>query len=142
MDNLGEILTTKKREQTANRIIDALLDSHGLLSMAAPKAGVSYRTINRYAHDFPAIQTAIQQAKESMLDFAESKLFQKIKEGDSTAILFYLKTQGKARGYIERSEVTGANGGPVQVENVREKLATRITRIVEAKTANDSSEGA
>ena len=77
-----------------------------------------------------------------MLDFAESKLFQKIKEGDSTAILFYLKTQGKARGYIERSEVTGANGGPVQVENVREKLATRITRIVEAKTANDSSEGA
>jgi hypothetical protein len=33
-----------------------------------------------------------------------------MKDGNMTAIIFYLKTQGKSRGYVERQEVTGADG--------------------------------
>ena len=39
------------------------------------------------------------------LDYAESKLVENIGKGDTTAIIFTLKTKGKSRGYIERSEV-------------------------------------
>jgi len=38
------------------------------------------------------------------LDFAESQLHKQIKEGNSTSTIFYLKTKGKKRGYIERQE--------------------------------------
>lgn len=38
------------------------------------------------------------------LDFAESELFKQIKEGNITGVIFFLKTKGKKRGYIERSE--------------------------------------
>ena len=107
---------SKKREQTAARIIEAIKASNGLLCMSAKRAGVGYTTLWRYIQDFPTVKQAVAEAKEGMLDFAESKLFQNIKAGDNTAIIFYLKTQGKGRGYIERQEVTGAGGGPLETK--------------------------
>ena len=87
--------------------------------MAAKRAGVSYTTINRYAAEFPSVKEAIQEAKESMLDFTENKLFTQIKEGNLTAIIFYLKTQGKARGYIEKQEIGNPEGESFKIEYVR-----------------------
>ena len=107
---------SKKRQQTAARIIKALKETQGLLTLAAPKAGVSYTTINRYVADFPSVKEAAIEAHERMLDFAEGKLYTKIKAGDNTCIIFYLKTQGKGRGYIERQDIqlSGKDGGPIQ----------------------------
>jgi len=104
---------SKKRELTAQKIITALGESKGLLTLAARKAGISYTTVKRYALEMATVRQAVNDAKESMLDFAESQLYQKIKDGDNTAIIFYLKTQGKSRGYIERQEFTGTDGSPV-----------------------------
>ena len=95
---------SKKREETAARIIKAIGESNGLLTLAAKKAGIGYTTVNRYVHDFPSVHQAVFEAKERMLDFTEGKLFEGIKAGDKICIIFYLKTQGKARGYIERIE--------------------------------------
>ena len=109
---------SKKREETCARIIKAIGECNGLLTLAAKKAGVGHSTMNRYVQDFPSVKKAVHNAKETMLDFAEGKLYSKIKDGDNTAIIFYLKTQGKARGYIERQEVTGEGGGPVTIKVV------------------------
>ena len=100
----------KKRNDTANRIIKALGENAGLMTAAAKKAGVSYATIKRYAAEYPTVKAAVLDAKEAMLDFAEGKLFGKIRDGDNTAIIFYLKTQGKSRGYVERQEVANPEG--------------------------------
>ena len=135
-------INLKKRERTCSRIIQAIFDCHGLLTIAATRAGVSYATINRYAAEYPSVQQAIQDAKESMLDFTEGKLFQAIREGDKTAILFYLKTQGKSRGYIEQAsvEVTGKDGGPVQVESVRTILLGRLSRISTSRNSEGDNQ--
>ena len=55
-----------------------------------------------------------------MLDNAESILYKKVLEGSTPELLFFLKTQGKRRGYVERSEVTGAEGGPLTIEYVND----------------------
>jgi len=101
---------SKKREETAARIIKAIKESNGLMTVAAAKSGIGYRTICRYVAEFPSVKEVAQEAHERMLDFAESKLYERIKGGDNACIIFYLKTQGKARGYIERQEITGTEG--------------------------------
>ena len=131
---------SKKREQTAERIIKALGETQGLLTMAARKAGVSYTTVKRYATEFPSVRQAVQDAKESMLDFAEGKLYQKIKDGDNIAIIFYLKTQGKSRGYIEKTEIGNPLGESFRIEHDgKGKLISLLDRIAartgEAKDA-------
>lgn len=107
---------SKKRNETASRIIEAIKESNGLLTLAAKRAGLHYATVWQYTQDFSTVKQAVIEAKEKMLDFAEGKLYENIKEGDNTAIIFYLKTQGKARGYIERQEVTGEGGKPINYE--------------------------
>lgn len=46
----------------------------------------------------------LEEAEESVIDNAESKLLQHINDGDVTSLIFFLKTRGKKRGYIERVE--------------------------------------
>ena len=95
----------KKKEATAKRIIKAIYDAHGLITIAAEKAGVDRRTVHRYIKNTPEVATAVEDAQEKLYDTAESKLFEKIIAGDMTAIIFFAKTRMKHRGYIERQEV-------------------------------------
>jgi len=109
---------SKKRELRAQKIIVAIKESKGLLTLAAKKAGIGYTTLWRYTQDFPSVRQAVEEAKEQMTDFAEGKLFEQINKSNITAIIFYLKTKGKSRGYIERHEVGGEGGGPVTIKVV------------------------
>jgi len=131
---------SKKREQTATRIIAAIHESQGLLTLASKRAGVSYRTINRYVAEFPTVKEAAQQAREQMLDFAESKLFQKIRDGDNTCIIFYLKCQGKHRGYVERQEFANPPGESFKVEHdAKSKLIQALNRLSERRKEKEEN---
>ena len=138
---------SKKRELTAQKLIKALHESNGLMTFAAKRAGVGYATVKRYVAEFPSVAQAVVDAKEGMLDFAEGKLMEKIKAGDNTAIIFYLKTQGKARGYIERQEFANPAGESFKVEHdakgklisMFDSLAARRRETQEVKQAD--SEG-
>ena len=133
---------SKKRELTAQKLIKALHESNGLMTFAAKRAGVGYATVKRYVAEFPSVAQAVVDAKEGMLDFAEGKLMEKIKAGDNTAIIFYLKTQGKARGYIERQEFANPVGESFRVEHdAKSKLISAINRLAtRAGEAKDTQE--
>lgn len=52
----------------------------------------------------------VEDAREKMLDNVESALYQQALSGNTVAMIFFLKTQGKKRGWVERQEITGADG--------------------------------
>lgn len=104
-----------KPRYTPEEVAEALREAHGLMSAAGRRLGISRQAVWKYAKKYKIVADARDDAKESMKDFAESKLFQEIDAGNMTAIIFYLKTQAKDRGYVERVEQTGADGNSVQV---------------------------
>ena len=56
------------------------------------------------------------------LDMAESQLHKQILGGNTSATIFYLKTKGKNRGYVERHEHTGIEGTKLfEVEIIESK---------------------
>ena len=101
---------------TANQMIEALREKHGNLSAAARFLNCSRNTISRYIEKYPTVKAVADEERETLIDFAENQLFKQVQEGNITAIIFTLKTIGKHRGYVERQEVTGADGGAVLVK--------------------------
>ena len=74
---------------------------------------ISRRTFYQKKEKSKSLQDLLAEADESMLDFAESKLIEHINNNDITSLIFFLKTKGKKRGYIERSE-HDVNANPFQ----------------------------
>lgn len=101
---------------TAQEVIDALEGSKGIVSQAARKLRCSRTTIYNYIDKYTTVKQALEDEREDLLDFVEGKLLENIKDGNMTAIIFYLKTQGKHRGYVERQEIAGAGGGPLSIQ--------------------------
>ncbi len=87
------------------RMIDALTKSLGIVTIAAKDIGISRQThYDWYNHD-TEYQKAVDDLSDVALDFAESMLHKQIQDKDTIATIFYLKTKGKRRGYIERQEL-------------------------------------
>lgn len=90
---------------TAAQVIQALEDADGYVSKTASLLGCSVQTIYNYRDRFVTVAEAWSNIKEQRHDFVENALHKQIKQGNITAIIFYLKTQAKDRGYVERQEV-------------------------------------
>lgn len=71
-----------------------------------------------------AIIAARKVSRYTGLDFAESVLIKKIRKEETVAVLFYLKTQGKDRGYVEKTVLAGDAGNPLQHNHTGEFTLT------------------
>lgn len=90
---------------TINQIQRALEQTGGFQSRAAKKLRITDSALCQRIKKSKLLQTLLYMIKESNLDLAEDELIKKIKKGNLGAICFYLKCQGKKRGYIERQEI-------------------------------------
>ncbi len=93
-------------ESKKKAMIEALEKSLGIVTTACKSVGIDRVTHYRWIQEDEDYREAVESVNNIALDFAESQLHQKIKEKDTTAIIFFLKTKGKNRGYIEKSELS------------------------------------
>lgn len=111
-----------KTKRLKSALIEAMQKSMGVISEACRMVGCDRKTYYKYYNNDEKFKEACDECGDSALDFVESKLFELVdgvtmhkedREGndvsydrapDVTAIIFYLKTRGKKRGYIEKTE--------------------------------------
>lgn len=86
-------------------LLKALEASLGVVSIACKKANVHRSSHYRWLNDDPDYKKAVESIDDLTLDFAETALHRQIKRGNVVATIFLLKTRGKKRGYVEKTEV-------------------------------------
>ena len=91
-------------------MLEALTAHLGVVTEAIKDVGIARSTHYLWMTTDDQYKQAVDEVGDVLLDFAENKLFDLVKDKDTAATIFLLKTKGKKRGYIERSEVTGADG--------------------------------
>jgi len=110
-----------------SKLLQALEQTMGIVTDACNISGVSRSSYYDYYRSDEVFRKQVEELSNVALDFAESKLFQKMKgvevqkknnKGEEiiysippsdSALIFYLKTKGKGRGYIERYESENIN---------------------------------
>jgi transposase-like protein len=114
---------------TVGQIDNALRASSGNVAHTARQLGVSRSTLYRRINESSTLQEALADAREELVDIAESALRQEIESGNITAIIFTLKTLGKGRGYVERQqhEHSGSLGVQMTWRDVVEQARQEIT---------------
>jgi len=113
--------------------IKAFQNNYGNITQSVEAAGVSRSIYYQWVKDDPEFVSRLEaiEPKEIKKDFIETALMRKIREGDTAAIIFASKTQLKDRGYIERQELTGADG---------DKLGAFTVEIINGATAKDTDQ--
>lgn len=147
-----------KRPQKVNKVdthkkelIEALAKCHGVVSDACDLVGVSRTLFYKYMKADQDFANEAEDCQERAIDFVESKLFEKIngvtiqsynakglpviydQPPSDTAIIFFLKTRGKARGYIEKTITENTNVNLNSEVIVTDEEALRIKIALENK---------
>jgi hypothetical protein len=109
-----------KSRLKADVVITKITELAGNMTMVAKSLGVSRQAVYTFMAKHPNIKEALDESRERMLDNVESALYNQALAGNTTAMIFFLKTQGKSRGYIERQEVA-----PQAIMNIDMSKLTR-----------------
>jgi len=105
-----------KDKYTVEQVKDALDKSGGFLSVAAESLGCTRKTIYNYLDRYPELKEVCEDIRERYLDIGENELMKKVKKGATPELIFFLKTRGKGRGYVEKQELDISSGNePIKI---------------------------
>ena len=113
-----------KRRFTDEQIMEALKASGGLYSGAARflvekwKRPCSRESVRRWVDQTPRLMSAVSQICEVKGDYVEDRIWKLIEAGNVQMINFYASTKLKNRGYTRSTEITGKDGGAIEIESV------------------------
>ena len=94
---------TANKGLTLDQVIEALRQTHGNMSLAAHKLGVTRETINYYVNTYATAREAMQTAAAAVSDIAEGHLVQAVKRGDLKQVQYWLENKARDRGYGQRN---------------------------------------
>lgn len=107
-------------DQRKVEMLKALEKTLGNVTRACRMVGIVRQTHYNWMEKDPDYREAAESVEDILLDFAEDQLLKQIRDGNTVATIFFLKTKGKRRGYIEKQQlVENGEGFNINV-NVRD----------------------
>ncbi len=92
------------------KLLAALEMSLGIVTEACEKAEITRSRHYAWMNEDAEYKNAVDSIDSKFIDFAESSLKKQIKEGNTTATTFFLRTRGRKRGYNEKQEIDLTSG--------------------------------
>lgn len=98
----GKKRTAQEVQNLKQSMLEQLRKTFGVVSYAAKAAGINREQHYIWLKEDPAYKSKTEEIPELLIDFAENALFAAIEKGSIPAIIFTLKTKGRARGWVEK----------------------------------------
>lgn len=119
----------RKARLKAEPVAAEIVKLGGNLTAVAKVFGVARQSLKDFIDKNEHLIAIYNDSREGMLDNAESALYRAVLAGEAWAVCFFLKTQGKVRGYVEKiqteSQVTQTPSMDVDLSKLsREELKT------------------
>lgn len=116
------------RHHSLSEVKKALETYHGCVHLAAESLGVWPSAVYARIGKSPQLKELVEAYGGRLLDLAELKLEQAIRDGERWAILFLLRTKGRHRGYVEKQEIDAS--GHMHID-VQPKIGAELDRDIE-----------
>tara|TARA_B100000900_G_scaffold401271_1_gene405762 strand:- start:771 stop:1106 length:336 start_codon:yes stop_codon:yes gene_type:complete len=87
------------------KMLETLEYNLGIVSNSCISANVSRSAHYKWLKEDPVYAQAVNDIQETAIDFVENKLYDQIKKDNITAIIFFLKSKAKHRGYYDKQEI-------------------------------------
>jgi hypothetical protein len=120
---------------TYGEVEEAIWNSEGMLTSVARDLKLSVYYVKSILSKYKLLRQDFEEHREALLDETEECLMEKIRRGDTTAMIFFLKCVGKQRGYVEYERAAKSKG------SVRMKIVPATEANVK-KQKKDAETGA
>jgi hypothetical protein len=94
----------ENKEEKKKLFLEMFSQKANNVHMTCKALNVSRATFYKWKNDDEEFAEAVKDLEEGDIDNAETALKKQIMDGNTAAIIFYLKTKGKSRGYVEKQE--------------------------------------
>jgi hypothetical protein len=116
-------------EQCKSEFLKLLDENIGIVTTVCIKQGITRATYYRWLRNDLEFADKVQEIKDRGVDFAEDMLMSKVVSGDLQAIMFFLRGQGKHRGWNDKIDVSVAT-------NMNAVSADRLIDSLDEETRN------
>ena len=107
----------KARRLNVDMVSNALHETKGAVYMAANRLQCSHQAVYDYINKYESVADIKAFYDGELVDIAELRTRTAVIDGEPWAVKMVLMTKGKARGWVERTEIAGPDGGPVEHEH-------------------------
>lgn len=129
-------------EEKKEKFIEAFTKTKGLITKACLSANIARNTYYYWFKNDDEFKQRAEEVLEEQIDFVESKLLDLIEKDDTTAVIFYLKTKGKNRGYSDKAiPIKGQSNNsdnPERKNNYKKKIKQVTGKIKKMLEKSDS----
>jgi hypothetical protein len=103
--------------------LEALRKNLFIVTAACEATGIARQRYYDWLKIDPQFKADVENLQDMQIDFVETQLLKRIKEGSDSSIQFYLKTKGKKAGFGTQIDVT-TNG-----ENINNITTIKLIEI-------------
>lgn len=120
-------------EITITQLKVALKAAAGIPAVAAESLKCSRQNVCQRIANSAELRRFVDEVEQTIVDLAEGVVVDALRKKDRPTARWVLETKGRHRGWVRRSELTGADGAPLPAANV----SIQITYVEARKDEED-----
>jgi hypothetical protein len=126
-------LAAQRQKAQKKAFLERLAANYGIITISSKEVGISNRTIERWRKVDTEFNEACIDELKHQRGLVEGKLLQKINEGDTSAIRFYLRCKGRNAEHVPETWVESVmvQGDPDQPIHARVELDAEIRSSID-----------